>query len=47
MLNVAKVEVLEVDLHHQLIYHDKEKMKDHGAYQDRMKMPENIKDMDR
>lgn len=46
MLNVAKVENQEYDHHHLLIYHDKENKIDHDAYQDQMKMQENIKDMD-
>ncbi len=46
MLNVAKVEEREYDHHRWLIHHDKENMKDHDACQDRMKMRENIMDMD-
>ncbi len=46
MLNVAKGEGKEYDLHHWLRHYDKENMKDHDAYQDRRKTEENIKDMD-
>lgn len=46
LLNVAKVEEPVYDHHHWLIRHDKENMKDHDAYQDRMKMIGNIMGMD-
>ena len=47
MLNVAKEELQEYDLHHWLEHHDMGNMKDHDAYQDQRKTQESIMDMDR